>query len=108
MPKTLEKMAEEAVSRERRTFSEADKKAIVREVVEAGPGMGSQVAKKHKLAPNLLYRWVDKYRVEVEANVGDVQPTGDQLTEINRLRTENAKLRQLLAEKLLEDKLAEM
>lgn len=44
--------------RQRTTWTDAQKREVVAEVLRRGKGAGAAVAKERDIAPNLLYRWV--------------------------------------------------
>lgn len=103
----LEQADAKVAKRERRTFSEQQKMDIVREALAAGPGKGSAIAIQHGLAPNLLYRWIDAYKDEVsrEPPVAFESVPVAASADVQKLQAENARLKAMLAEYLLKEKL---
>jgi len=103
----------EKTKRTRRTFGEAEKRAVIREILEAGAGMGSSIAAKHGIAPNVIYRWKDQYEatvkteMEMERAIASDQQikTDDQTTE--SLLVQFKQLKQVLADRLLAERLAQ-
>ncbi len=70
-------------------FTEEQMVAILR---EADRGTMSEVARKHKVSEQTLYAW--------RKHFGELQPTD--VKRLKALEAENAKLKKLLAERVLE------
>jgi transposase-like protein len=83
------------------------KQQVVREVQEVGNA--AQVARRHELSPNLVYRWMQdvKHKKLQEAkqeakSIPSYMPTAK---EFEALEHENEKLKKLLGEKHLENEI---
>jgi len=100
------KVEQESPKRQRRTWSEDQKKQIVREALAAGTGKWSGIAIRNGIAPNLLYLWIDAYKDEVaQHREAPVLFGANETDDIGKLKAENQKLRAMLADYLLREKL---
>jgi len=87
----------------RRTFSKQDKLKILKEVQEYGVKI---TLDKHGIYPATYYSWRRKYEEMGDAGFRHGM-TKERLKEIRRLEKENAKLKELVAEKELVIKMYE-
>ena len=92
----------------RRHHSASFKLTVVREAMETGSG--TLVARRHDLSPSLVNRWVRKYRALGEAafdararSKRTASSAVASLKELRALERENAQLKEVLAEKELEN-----
>ncbi len=101
---TPEKVVEEIRRKNRRRFSAEEKIRIVLEGLRGEESIAT-LCRKEGLAPNLYYRWSKEF---LEAGkkrlVGDTTREATS-TEVTELRKENARLKQLVAETVLENRL---
>lgn len=86
---------------QKRKFSSAQKMAILAEAEKTGVKV---TLEKHGIYPATYYNWREKFRTMGEPGFGHGM-TVAHLKEIKRLEKENAKLKQILAEKELEHRL---
>lgn len=91
------------MSMKRRTFSKQDKLKILKEVQEYGVKI---TLDKHGIYPATYYSWRRKYEEMGDAGFRHGM-TKERLKEIRRLEKENAKLKELVAEKELVIKMYE-
>ncbi len=102
--KDPEKVVQEIRRKTRRRFSAEEKIRIVLEGLR-GEASITTLCRKEGLAPNLYYRWSKEF---LEAGkkrlVGDTTREATS-TEVAELRKENARLKQLVAETVLENRL---
>ena len=101
---TPEKVVEEIRRKTRRRFSAEEKIRIVLEGLRGEESIAT-LCRKEGLAPNLYYRWSKEF---LEAGkkrlVGDTTREATS-TEVTDLRKENARLKQVVAEIVLENRL---
>ena len=101
---TPEKVVEEIRRKTRRRFSAEEKIRIVLEGLRGEESVAT-LCRKEGLAPNLYYRWSKEF---LEAGkkrlVGDTTREATS-TEVIELRKENGRLKQLVAETVLENRL---
>ncbi len=101
---TPEKVVQEIRRKTRRRFSAEEKVRIVLDGLRGEESIAT-LCRKEGLAPNLYYRWSKEF---LEAGkkrlVGDTTREATS-TEVAELRTENARLKQLVAETVLENRL---
>lgn len=101
---TPEKVVEAIRRKTRRRFSVEEKIRIVLEGLRGEESIAT-LCRKEGLAPNLYYRWSKEF---LEAGkkrlVGDTTREATS-TEVVELRKENARLKQLVAETVLENRL---
>ena len=101
---TPEKVVEEIRRKTRRRFSAEEKIRIVLEGLRGEESVAT-LCRKEGLAPNLYYRWSKEF---LEAGkkrlVGDTTREATS-TEVTELRKENVRLKQLVAETVLENRL---
>ena len=101
---TPEKVVQEIRRKTRRRFSAEEKIRIVLEGLRGEEGIAT-LCRKEGLAPNLYYRWSKEF---LEAGkkrlVGDTTREATS-TEVIDLRKENSRLKQLVAETVLENRL---
>ena len=101
---TPEKVVQDIRRKTRRRFSAEEKIRIVLEGLRGEESIAT-LCRKEGLAPNLYYRWSKEF---LEAGkkrlVGDTTREATS-TEVADLRTENARLKQLVAETVLENRL---
>src|SRR5215813_1880558 len=101
---TPEKVVQEIRRKTRRRFSAEEKIRIVLEGLRGEESIAT-LCRKEGLAPNLYYRWSKEF---LEAGkkrlVGDTSREATS-TEVVALRKENARLKQLVAETVLENHL---
>jgi transposase len=101
---TPEKVVEEIRRKTRRRFSAEEKIRIVLEGLRGEESVAT-LCRKEGLAPNLSYRWSKEF---LEAGkkrlVGDTTREATS-TEVTELRQENTRLKQLVAETVLENRL---
>jgi transposase len=101
---TPEKVVEEIRRKTRRRFSAEEKIRIVLEGLRGEESVAT-LCRKEGLAPNLYYRWSKEF---LEAGkkrlVGDTTREATS-TEVTELRKENARLKQVVAEVVLENRL---
>jgi transposase len=101
---TPEKVVQEVRRKTRRRFSAEEKIRIVLEGLRGEESLAT-LCRKEGLAPNLYYRWSKEF---LEAGkkrlVGDTTREATS-TEVADLRKENARLKQLVAETVLENRL---
>jgi len=101
---TAEKVVEEIRRKTRRRFSAEEKIRIVLEGLRGEESVAT-LCRKEGLAPNLYYRWSKEF---LEAGkkrlVGDTTREATS-TEVVELRKENGRLKQLVAETVLENRL---
>src|SRR3984893_5542084 len=99
-----EKVVQEIRRKTRRRFSAEEKIRIVLEGLRGEESIAT-LCRKEGLAPNLYYRWSKEF---LEAGkkrlVGDTTREATS-TEVIALRTENARLKQVVAEPVLENRL---
>jgi len=99
-----EQVVREIQRRTRRRFSAEEKVRIVLEGLR-GEHSVAELCRRDGLAPNLYYRWSKEF---LEAGkkrlVGDTSREAT-APEVTALRTENARLKQLVAEVVLENRL---
>ena len=99
-----EKIVEEIRRKTRRRFSAEEKIRIVLEGLRGEESVAT-LCRKEGLAPNLYYRWSKEF---LEAGkkrlVGDTTREATS-TEVVALRQENARLKQVVAETVLENRL---
>jgi transposase len=102
--RTPEKVVQDIRRKTRRRFSAEEKIRIVLEGLRGEESIAT-LCRKEGLAPNLYYRWSKEF---LEAGkkrlVGDTTREATS-TEVADLRTENARLKQLVAETVLENRL---
>src|SRR5713101_1365882 len=101
---TPEKVVEEIRRKNRRRFSAEEKIRIVLEGLRGEESIAT-LCRQEGLAPNLYYRWSKEF---LEAGkkrlVGDTSREATS-TEVTDLRQENLRLKQLVAETVLENRL---
>lgn len=101
---TPEKVVQEIRRKTRRRFSAEEKIRIVLEGLRGEESIAT-LCRKEGLAPNLYYRWSKEF---LEAGkkrlVGDTTREATS-TEVVTLRQENARLKQVVAETVLENRL---
>jgi transposase len=101
---TPEKVVQDIRRKTRRRFSAEEKIRIVLEGLRGEESIAT-LCRKEGLAPNLYYRWSKEF---LEAGkkrlVGDTTREATS-TEVGDLRKENASLKQLVAEMVLENRL---
>jgi transposase len=101
---TPEKVVEDIRRKTRRRFSAEEKIRIVLEGLRGEESIAT-LCRKEGLAPNLYYRWSKEF---LEAGkkrlVGDTTREATS-TEVADLRKENTRLKQLVAETVLENRL---
>jgi transposase len=101
---TPEKVVQEIRRKTRRRFSAEEKIRIVLEGLRGEESIAT-LCRKEGLAPNLYYRWSKEF---LEAGkkrlVGDTAREATS-TEVGELRKENRRLKQLVAEMVLENRL---
>ena len=101
---TLEKVVEDIRRKTRRRFSAEEKIRIVLEGLRGEESIAT-LCRKEGLAPNLYYRWSKEF---LEAGkkrlVGDTTREATS-TEVTALRHENARLKHVVAEVVLENRL---
>ena len=101
---STEQVVREIQRRTRRRFSAEEKVRIVLEGLR-GEASVAELCRREGLAPNLYYRWSKEF---LEAGkkrlVGDTTREATS-TEVAELRKENAHLKQLVAETVLENRL---
>jgi transposase len=101
---TPEKVVEEIRRKTRRRFSAEEKIRIVLEGLRGEESVAT-LCRKEGLAPNLYYRWSKEF---LEAGkkrlVGDTTREATS-TEVTALRHENARLKHVVAEVVLENRL---
>jgi transposase len=99
-----EKVVEEIRRKTRRRFSAEEKIRIVLEGLRGEESVAT-ICRREGLAPNLYYRWSKEF---LEAGkrrlVGDTTREATS-TEVIELRKENGRLKQLVAETVLENRL---
>ena len=79
------------VARERRVRTVEEKKSIVAEAIKADSA--ADVARKHNLQPNLLYRWMAAMGDAVRAQGVQPEMAKPEPDELQRLREENMRLK---------------
>ena len=101
---SAEKVVQDIRRKTRRRFSVEEKIRIVLEGLRGEESIAT-LCRKEGLAPNLYYRWSKEF---LEAGkrrlVGDTTREATS-TEVTDLRTENGRLKQLVAEVVLENRL---
>ncbi len=101
---TAEKAVREIRRKTRRRFSAEEKIRIVIEGLRGEEGIAS-LCRRDGIAANLYYRWSKEF---LEAGkrrlLGDTQREASS-SEVNELRKENARLKELVAETVLENRL---
>jgi len=96
---STEQVVREIHRRTRRRFSAEEKVRIVLEGLR-GEESVAELCRREGLAPNLYYRWSKEF---LEA--GKKRLLGDTRPEVKGLREENTRLKQALAETVLENRL---
>lgn len=86
----------------KRTFSVADKLAILEEAKQEGV---SATLRKHNIGSTLYYKWRDKF--DLKGIDGLKNTYQRESPEVKRLQNENLRLKRLLAEKELEIQIKE-
>ena len=89
--------------RQTRQYSDEFKEQIIRECQEVGNV--SVVSRRHDISPNTIHTWVKKYRERgtVKAMNGNSASVEQQaLKQLQKVSTENDRLKRLVAEKELE------
>jgi transposase len=94
-------VAERAISRTHRRFTLLEKIAIVRESM--APGVSATfVARRHRIAVNVLYYWRKAYKDVVDTDLTKVESDGGIEKEIADLRLQVRNLERLLGQRTLE------
>ena len=94
-------MTENEIPRTHRRFSLSEKIAIVRESL--APGVtAAHIARRHRIAVNVLYYWRKAYGQLAEADLTASPPTAAAEKEVADLRLQVRNLERLLGQRTLE------
>ena len=101
---TPEKVVQDIRRKTRRRFSAKEKIRVVLEGLR-GEESSAPLCRKESLAPNLYYRWSKEFLEAGKKRRSGDTPREATSTEVIDLRKENTRLRQLVAETVLENRL---